>query len=76
VTLHSNSDPDGGDVVVIIGVTAIARGQRLSVLGAYLDKYETGITERLGMTVDEVDRTYNTEIRTRPTHVRLTNTSV
>lgn len=76
MTLHFNSDPDGGDVVVIAGVAAIARGQRPSGLGAYLDKYETSITGPLGMTVDDIDRTYNAEIRIRPTRVRLTDTSV
>jgi PPOX class probable F420-dependent enzyme len=76
VTLHFNSNPDGGDVVVITGEAAIAHDQRPSALGAYLDKYETAITGPLGMTVDEIDRTYNTEIRIRPTRVRLTDTSV
>jgi hypothetical protein len=76
VTLHFNSDPDGGDVVVITGVAALAPGRRPSALGAYLDKYEATITGPLGTTVDEIDRTYNTEIRIRPTRVRLTDTSV
>lgn len=76
VTLHFNSDPDGGDVVIITGEAAIAHGRRPSALGAYLDKYETTITGALGTTVDEIDRTYDTEIRIRPTRVRLTDTSV
>jgi PPOX class probable F420-dependent enzyme len=76
VTLHFNSNPDGGDVVVITGEAAIAHDQRPSALGAYLDKYEAAITGPLGMTVDEIDRTYSTEIRIRPTRVRLTDTSV
>jgi PPOX class probable F420-dependent enzyme len=76
VTLHFNSDPDGGDVVVITGEAAIARDQRPSALGAYLDKYEASITGPLGMTVDEIDRGYSTQIRIRPTRVRLTDTSV
>jgi hypothetical protein len=29
----------------------------------------------LGTTVDEIDRTYDTEVRIRPTRVRLTDTS-
>jgi PPOX class probable F420-dependent enzyme len=44
VTVHFNSDPDGGDVVVITGDAAIAHDQRPSALGPYLDKYETSIT--------------------------------
>jgi hypothetical protein len=75
VTLHFNSDPDGGDVVVITGHAAVRQGQRPSALDAYLDKYEASITGPLGTTVDEVDRTYDTEVRITPTRVRLTDTS-
>jgi PPOX class probable F420-dependent enzyme len=75
VTLHFNSDPDGGDVVVITGEAVLAHGRRPSALGAYLDKYEASITGPLATTVDEIDRTYNTEIRIRLTRVRLTDTS-
>jgi PPOX class probable F420-dependent enzyme len=75
VTLHFNSDPNGGDVVVITGTATVTRGRQPSALGAYLDKYEASITGPLGMTVDEVDRTYDTEIRVRPTRLRLTDTS-
>jgi PPOX class probable F420-dependent enzyme len=75
VTLHFNSDPDGGDVVVITGEAVLAHGRRPSALRAYLDKYEASITGPLATTVDEIDRTYNTEIRIRPTGVRLTDTS-
>ncbi|HET8617855.1 MAG TPA: hypothetical protein VFM27_02800 [Acidimicrobiales bacterium] len=46
-----------------------------SALPGYLDRYEASITGPLGMTVDEIDRTYDTEIRIRPTRVRLTDTS-
>jgi PPOX class probable F420-dependent enzyme len=75
VTLHFNSDPDGRDVVVITGEAVLAHGRRPSALRAYLDKYEASITGPLATTVDEIDRTYNTEIRIRPTGVRLTDTS-
>ena len=75
VTLHFNSGPDGGDVVVITGEAVLAHGRRPSALRAYLDKYEASITGPLATTVDEIDRTYNTEIRIRPTRVRLTDTS-
>jgi hypothetical protein len=51
------------------------QNQRPSAIDAYLDKYEASITGPLGMTVDEIDQTYSTEIRIRPTHVRLTDTS-
>ena len=75
VTLHFNSDPDGGDVVVITGHAALTHGQRPSALGAYLDKYEASITGPLGTTVDEIDRSYDPAVRIRPTRVRLTDTS-
>jgi PPOX class probable F420-dependent enzyme len=75
VTLHFNSDPDGGNVVVITGEAVLTHGRRPSALRAYLDKYQASITGPLGTTVDEIDRTYNTEIRIRPTRVRLTDTS-
>jgi PPOX class probable F420-dependent enzyme len=76
VTLHFNADPDGGDVVVITGEAAVTPGRRPSAMRAYLDKYESSITGALGTTVDEIDRTYDTEIRIRPTRVRLTDTSI
>lgn len=69
------ADPDGGEVVVITGEATVTRGRKPSALRSYLDKYEASITGPLGMTVDEVDRTYYTEIRVRPTRVRLTDTS-
>ena len=75
VTLHFNSTPEGGDVVVITGEAALTRERRPSALPGYLDRYEASITGPLGMSVDEIDRTYNTEIRIRPTRVRLTDTS-
>jgi PPOX class probable F420-dependent enzyme len=72
VTLHFNSDPHGGDVVIIVGEATVTRGQRPSAIGGYLDKYESSITGPLGMTVDEIDATYNAEVRIRPARVRLT----
>jgi PPOX class probable F420-dependent enzyme len=75
VTLHFNSTPQGGDVVVITGEAALTPERAPSALPGYLDKYEADITGPLGMTVEEIDRTYNTEIRIRPTRVRLTDTS-
>lgn len=74
VTLHFNSDPNGGDVVIISGRATVAHGRKPSALRPYLDKYESSITGLLGTTVDEIDQTYNTEIRIRPTGVRPTPT--
>jgi PPOX class probable F420-dependent enzyme len=73
VTLNFNSDADGGDVVVITGTASLTPGTKPSGLRAYLDKYEASITGPLQMTVDEIDRTYDTEVRIRPTRVRGTS---
>lgn len=72
VTLHFNSDPGGGDVVVITGKAEIAYERPPSESSRYLEKYESDITGPLKTTVDEIDRTYNTRLRIRPTRVRLT----
>jgi PPOX class probable F420-dependent enzyme len=71
VTLHFNSDAAGGDFVVITGRAEVAPGRKPSAQPGYLEKYEASITGELGMTVDEIDSTYDTEIRVRPTRVRL-----
>jgi PPOX class probable F420-dependent enzyme len=73
VTLHFNSDPSGGDVVVITGRASVTHGSKPSALPAYLEKYESEITGALGTTVAEIDATYDTEIRVRPTRVRGTD---
>jgi PPOX class probable F420-dependent enzyme len=73
VTLHFNSDAGGGDVVVITGLAEVAPGRKPSARPAYLAKYEASITGELGTTVDEIDATYDTEIRVHPTKVRLTD---
>jgi PPOX class probable F420-dependent enzyme len=74
VTLHFNSDAHGGDIVVITGEATVTRDRPPSSVAAYLDKYESSITGALETTVAEIDSTYNTEIRIRPTRVRLTPT--
>jgi PPOX class probable F420-dependent enzyme len=72
VSLHFNSDAEGGDVVVITGEATVTYDRKPSEVRAYLDKYEASITGPLATTVDEIDRVYNTELRIRPTRVRLT----
>ena len=72
VTLHFNSDPDGGDVVVIIGEAQVTHGQAPSRARGYLEKYEADIVGPLQTTVEEIDRTYDTMLRVRPMRVRLT----
>jgi PPOX class probable F420-dependent enzyme len=72
VTLHFNSDPAGGNVVIITGVAELAHNQLPSEFPGFLDKYESDIIGPLGLTVDEIDQTYHTRLRIRPTRVRLT----
>ncbi len=72
-TLHFNSDPQGGDVVVIVGDVEITHGQPPSRTPGYLEKYEADIVGPLQMTVEEIDRTYDTRLRVRPARVRLTS---
>lgn len=71
VSVHFNSDPEGGDVVVITGEATMDHGQPPSAIPAYIDKYRDGI-KALGLTVEELDRTFNTRLRIRPKRVRLT----
>lgn len=72
VSLHFNSDPTGGEIVIITGDAELTHGQRPSRFPGYLDKYEADITGPLNMTVEEIDRTYDTMVRIRPGKVRLT----
>ncbi|MGQ0616917.1 MAG: pyridoxamine 5'-phosphate oxidase family protein [Acidimicrobiia bacterium] len=72
VCLHFNSDAGGGDIVIINGRAELGHGQRPSDLPAYVAKYSKAITEVLRSTVEAYDRTYDTQVRIRPTRVRLT----
>ena len=73
VTLHFNSDPRGGDVVVFVGEAEVTHGRPPSRAPGYLEKYEADIVGPLHTTVEEIDRTYNTRLQIRPTKVRLTS---
>jgi hypothetical protein len=72
VTLHFNSDPGGGDIVVITGDATLTPGQSPSANARYRAKYEPHIVGPLKMTLDQYDSTYSTEIRIRPRKVRGT----
>lgn len=72
VTLHFNSDADGGDFVVIAAEAEVAHGRKPSAFPGFLDKYEASIAGQMGMTVEAIDATYNTEVRIRPVRIRLT----
>jgi PPOX class probable F420-dependent enzyme len=71
VTLNFNSDPQGDDIVVIVGRAEITHDRPPSQFPGYLSKYEADIIGPLNTTVQDVDATYNTQLRVRVTRVRL-----
>ena len=72
VTLHFNSDPEGGDIGVITGTATATPSVRPSANAAYVAKYGTAIRDELQSDLDAFDGTYSTELRIRPTKVRGT----
>jgi PPOX class probable F420-dependent enzyme len=70
VSLHFNSDAEGGDVAVITGTATSTASVRPSSNAAYLAKYEAAIRDELQWTVDKFDSMYHTELRIRPTASR------
>jgi PPOX class probable F420-dependent enzyme len=72
VTAHFNCDRDGGDVVILTGRAELTHGQIPSRFPGYLDKYHDDIVGPLETTVEDIDRTYDTLIRIRPSGERLT----
>ena len=71
VTLNFNSDAHGDDIVVILGRAEITHDRPPSQFPGYLSKYEEDITGPLNTTVQDIDATYNTELRVTVTRVRL-----
>lgn len=72
VCLHLNSDPDGGEIVIVNGDADVTTEQAASQLDAYVAKYSSQITGPLGMTLDTFDGTYSAKIRIQPSRLRLT----
>lgn len=70
VSLNFNSDPHGGDVWIITGTASTTPAVKPSGAPGYLDKYRNGIERELATTIEEIDATYDTEIRIRVTDVR------
>jgi PPOX class probable F420-dependent enzyme len=70
VTVHSNSDLDGGDFHVLTGTASVRHDHQPSSAPGFLDKYEEDITGLLGTTVQAIDDQYDTEIRVRVRRVR------
>ncbi len=71
VSLHFNSDPHGGDAWIIAGTASLRHDVKPSTAPGYLDKYHESIKNELNTTVENIDATYNTEIRI---HVRKVRT--
>jgi PPOX class probable F420-dependent enzyme len=71
VSLHLNSDEEGGRVVTFEGSARIAdTGPPLEAVTAYLAKYRDGIAG-LGMTPEQMGAEYATALRITPTRVRV-----
>jgi PPOX class probable F420-dependent enzyme len=71
VSLHLNSDDQGGRVVTFEGSAGIAEGDpRPHEVAAYLAKYAGGIAG-IGMTPEQMGAEYSTALRITPTRVRV-----
>jgi PPOX class probable F420-dependent enzyme len=71
VSLHLNSDEEGGRVVTFEGAARIAEADpSLNVVADYLAKYREGIAG-LGMTPQQMAAEYATALRITPTRVRI-----
>lgn len=67
-SVHLNSTPRGGGIVVLSGVAEIAEPSA-EELAAYDEKYADDI-KRLGMTAAAFHASYSVPIRLRPEHMR------
>ena len=74
VSVHFNSDALGSDIVILNGDATLEHKSPPSAHPAFVAKYGDAVTDELGTTMDEIDATYDTCIRIRPTTVRLTPT--
>ncbi len=71
VSLHLNSDEDGGNVVTFDGSARISEGHPPAhEVAAYLAKYREGIAA-IGMTPEQMAAEYSTALRISPTRVRV-----
>lgn len=68
VSLHFNSDPEGHDAFMIAGEATVRHGRNPSTLRPYMDKYREPL-DKLGMSVEQLDAEYNTELRIRPIRI-------
>jgi PPOX class probable F420-dependent enzyme len=71
VSLHLNTDDEGGRVVTFEGSARITEGQPLAhEVAAYLAKYRQAIAD-LGWTPEQMAGEYSTALRITPTRVRV-----
>ncbi len=71
VSLHLNSDAEGGGVVTFEGSAQILEGHpQAHEVTAYLAKYREGIAG-IGMTPEQMGAEYATALRITPTRVRV-----
>ena len=71
VSLHLNSDDEGGRVVTFEGSASISEGHPLAhQVAAYLAKYRKGIAD-IGMSPEQLGAEYSTALRVIPTRVRV-----
>jgi PPOX class probable F420-dependent enzyme len=71
VSLHLNSDAEGGQVVTFEGSARIAEGHPLAhEVAAYLAKYRAEIAG-IGMTAEQLGAEYATALRITPTRIRV-----
>jgi PPOX class probable F420-dependent enzyme len=71
VSLHLNSDDQGGQVVTFEGTALIGDGHPLAHEAAdYLAKYREGIAS-IGMTPEQMGAEYSVALRITPTRVRV-----
>lgn len=73
VSVHFNSDPKGGDLVVVNGVATLAHDRPASAQPGYSEKYGQAITGEIGMTMAAFEPGYSTRIRITTGKVRLTS---
>ena len=70
VSLHFNSDEDGGDIAIFAGEASIDPDAPLAHLNQdYLNKYRQGIAD-LDMSPQNMGEQYSVALRVRPTKVR------
>lgn len=70
VSLHLNSDPQGGDVVVFTGAARVLEDPPPDdEISAFLEKYREGL-KRIGYTPDHFRGDYSVAIRVQPGKLR------